>query len=285
MNITALVAASAFAAVSLAAGAAQADRVYLKGGTVLDGEATRKDGKVIVNGEAGTIAIPQDAVLRIEKGESAVSRFEAAYAALRPGDAKARLALADFCRANELKSRERRLLLEVIAVEPDNAAARARLGHVRSEAGWVTEAEAMRAKGLVQYEGQWMSESTVRELQRMRSEVAAANRQQEEADLARKRAQLAADQAALDAERTKRLDWNRPSIYPAYPVYPIYPIYRAPYGVYGSAYGAGWGFRAGFGANDCYATGGCYRPPVRPSAGDPFDTTTLSVVKVPYRNP
>jgi hypothetical protein len=268
-------AAAAVAAILLTASAARADRVYLKGGTVLDGKAETKGGKVIVVGEAGTIAVPQDSVLRIEKAESALSRFEASYAALRPGDAKARLSLADFCRANDLKARERQLLLEVIAIEPDNAAARARLGYVRTEAGWVTEADAMRAKGLVLHDGQWMSEGTVRELQRMRSEVAAANRQQEEADLAKKRAQLAADQAALDAERSTRLDWNRPS----YPYYPVYPYY-------GAAYRYGVGMRPGF-PGDCYGSGpGCYRPqPVRSHHGGAFDTTTLSVVKVPYRNP
>jgi hypothetical protein len=265
----------ALSAVLLTAGAASADRVYLKGGTVLDGEVEKKGGKVIVVGEEGTIAVPQDSVLRIEKAESAVSRFEASYAALRPGDAKGRLALADFCRANDLKARERQLLLEIIAIEPDNAAARARLGYVRTEKqGWVTEADAMRARGLVLHDGQWMSESTVRELQRMRSEVAAANRQQEEADLAKKRAQLAADQAALDAERQTRLDWNRPTYYAPYPYYSAYPYYRAGY-----RYGVGY-------PGDCYGPGGCNRPsPVHSSPGGAFDTTTLSVVKVPYRHP
>src|SRR5690242_5593090 len=69
--------AAALAMVLLVAGSASADRVHLKGGTVLDGEVEKKGGKVIVVGEAGTIAVPQDSVLRIEKAESAVSRFEA----------------------------------------------------------------------------------------------------------------------------------------------------------------------------------------------------------------
>jgi hypothetical protein len=264
--------AAVLAMVLLAAGSASADRVHLKGGTVLDGEVEKKGGKVIIVGEAGTVAVPQDSVLRIEKAESAVSKFEASYAALRPGDAKGRLALADFCRANDLKASERRMLLEVIALDPDNAAARARLGYVKAANGWVTEAEAMRAKGLVLHDGQWMSESTVRELERMRGEVAAANRQHEEADLAKKRAQLAADQAALDAERASRLDWNRPTYYPSYPYYAPYRYYRAGYGqpVY----------------PDCHRVGGCYRsapPPMH--GGGPFDATNMSVVKVPYRNP
>lgn len=281
-----LVLASVLAAASLSVAEAHADRVHLKGGTVLDGEVEKKGGKVIVTGEAGTIAVPQDSVLRIESAESAVRRFEASYAALEPRDVKGRMALADFCRANDLKASERRLLLEVIGVEPENAAARARLGHVRTESGWVTEAEAMRARGLVLHDGRWTSESSVRELERMRSEVSAANRQNEEAEIARKRAQLAADQSAFEAERAKRrMDWGTSTIYP-----PYVQVYRSPYpyaGVYGSAYSVGAGYGAGFVA-DCYRTP-CYRPsppPVRQhTAGGPFDTTTLSVVKVPYRNP
>jgi hypothetical protein len=256
---------------------ARADRVYLTGGTVLDGDVARKGGKVVIEGESGTIAVPADSVVKIEKAESALARFEADYAVLRPGDVKARMALADFCRSKDMKQSERRMLLEVVAIEPEHAGARARLGYVKGEGGWVTEAEAMRARGLVMYEGQWMSEATVRELERARAQVADASRQQEEAELSARRAALAADQAAYEAERSRYSDgWRSSSIY-------FTPIYRT-YGSYPRAYGAyaprGAGFDGECYGYDCRRSRGGARAPAHPGPD-----TSMSVVKVPYRNP
>jgi hypothetical protein len=268
-----------FSLLAMAAGAARADRVFLVGGTVLDGKAERRGGKVIVEGEAGTITLPADSVARIEKGETALSRFEAGYAALAPADVKGRLKLADFCRDNDMKSTERRMLLEVIAIDANNAPARARLGYVKTETGWATEAASMQAKGMVQRDGQWMGRDAADEFDRMRSQVASANRDREDAELANRRAQLAADQAAFDAERerSRALDPWRSSIYSTYTPF---------YGGYGGStrrYGAVIGARgAGFGVDGCAGYGCGRHGGVRSYGGD---ATSLSVVKVPYRHP
>jgi hypothetical protein len=268
MRISALVLATSVAAAVLASsGAAQADKVFLSGGTVLDGKVERKGGKVIVEGESGTIAVPADSVVKIEKGEAALSRFEAEYATLRPKDVAGRLALADFCRSNDMKSSERRVLLEVIAIEPDNAQARARLGYVKTESGWATEADAMRARGMVMYEGQWMSEGAVQELERMRAQVADAARQQEDAQLSARRAQLDADQAALEAERDRHFDSWGNSVY-------FGPVYRTTRAVYP---------RYGYGAGVVGSSYGRQQQRVVRQTRVTGPDTSMSVVKVPYR--
>src|SRR5262245_17694094 len=93
---------------------ARADRVVLGGGTVLEGKTTTKNGKIVVETEAGEVAVPADSVSRIEKSEATTSRFDARYGALQPGDVQGRLELADYCRNHDMRARERKLLLEVI---------------------------------------------------------------------------------------------------------------------------------------------------------------------------
>lgn len=244
--------------------AARADRTFLVGGTVLEGKATRKGSKVVVEVEAGEVSLPADTVTRIEKSESTVSRFEARRAGLHAGDVKARLDLADYCRDHDMRARERGLLFEILEIDGNNTAARARLGYVKTDAGWVTQADAMRARGLVLRDGQWMTPSELRDLDRVHAEaeLLARHRDEEEAELATRRAQLAAQQADLDAQRS----------HVAAAVYaPYYGTYFTP--VYGPT------LRGGF--EDYDARRGA-RPRVAPH---PFDATSLSVVKVPYRHP
>jgi hypothetical protein len=270
---------SAVTFVSSVSGLAKADRTFLVGGTVIEGKATRKAGKVVVEVESGEITLPADAVVRIEKTESVVSRFEARYGALAPRDAKGRLELADYCRDHDMRARERQLLLEVLEIDGNNAAARARLGYLKTDAGWVTQAEAMRARGLVERDGQWMSPSELRDMDRRDAEVEDRARQREaaDADVATRRAQLAIREADLDAQQS-RMRWQAMQVSSMYtPFYP--PIYRPTYGIYGSYGGS---VRLG----DCSPGYPCARAAVR--SGPPpgaFDSTSLSVVKVPYRHP
>jgi hypothetical protein len=254
---------------------AKADRVFLAGGTVLEGTATRKNGKVVVEIESGQIAVPADSVERIEKSESVVSEFDKRYAALPAGDAKARLALADFCRDHDMRAREHKLLLEVIDLDPDNAAARARLGYQRTETGWVTEADAMRAKGFVQRDGRWMSEGEARERDRQQAELEASIRRRDEAEseLASRRAALDAEQAAIEAERN-RVEAEHYA-YVGYPTFytPVYPLAR-------SRFGPGrFGECVGFG---CAGTSIVRHQPVPGFSPNAFESS-MSVVKVPYR--
>jgi len=137
----------------------------------------------------------------------------------------------------------------------------------------VTEADAMRAKGMVQHEGQWMTPSDLREIERRDAEVEtrARDREAAEADLAARRAELANHEAALEAEQNRMASrpfqtfqngWGYSSLYfsPFYgAAYP--PLYRAN--------------SVGF----TRAT-----PRVGTQGGGSFDTS-LSVVKVPYRHP
>src|SRR5262249_2894632 len=138
----------AFACVSAGAPLrSAADDVHLSGGTSIEGKAVRQGDKVVVELESGQITFNASDVERIDRRESSVEQVDRRYAALKADDVSGRMALADYCRDHDMHSRERALLQEVIQREPDHARARARLGFVKTDAGWVTEEQHMRAQG------------------------------------------------------------------------------------------------------------------------------------------
>jgi hypothetical protein len=233
----------------LCAAQAQADRVHLSDGAVIEGKATRQGDKVVVELESGAISIPADTVERIENSVSDVQRFEAEFARLAAGDVKARLQLANFCRDHGLRDHEREMLQQIIEIAPDHAEARARLGFVHTEAGWITREQQQRAQGLVQRDGQWLTQQQALELQRLQAQadLAAHERDKAQAELETKRVELASRQTELDRARNNKVADEAARAQaalqaqefpaPAY-VYAPYAPYYAP--VYGPAMRTGY---------------------------------------------
>jgi hypothetical protein len=136
-------------------GTVYADQVHLVGGSTIEGKASRKGDKVVIEIESGQIALSASEVAAIEPGPSPVQRFEAMHAKIGARDAGALLALANFCRDHDMKERERLLLLRILDLTPENPEVRARLGYVKSDAGWVKREQQLRDQGLVHYDGRW----------------------------------------------------------------------------------------------------------------------------------
>jgi hypothetical protein len=220
-----------------AAHAARADQIHLVGGTQLEGKATRHGDKVVVEMESGEITLSADGVERIERARGSVERYQELAGKLRPNDVAARMALADFCRDHDMQAREKELLRQVIELEPNQEQARARLGYVKTSAGWITRDEQMRAQGYVREAGQWLSPERALELQRLRaqSEAATTERDKARVELEQKRLELQQRKQELEAEAARGSthdDVTPPIVYP--------------YGVvgYGATYGYGVGSRA-----------------------------------------
>ena len=182
---------------------ARADRVHLDSGNVIEGKATQRGETVVVEVESGAISLPRASVTKIEKSESAVQRYEARHAQLKPGDVKGLLELADFCRDHGMNGRERELLQQLLEHAPDHAQARARLGYVRSDGGWITHEQHMRARGMVQRGGRWLTPEQLAEAERLEAQRAEAAREREQAQLELERQKLALEQARLEAEASK----------------------------------------------------------------------------------
>src|SRR5262249_2850370 len=145
-------------------------------------------------------------------------------------DVDARMALANYCREHDMRAREQMLLEQVIAIEPNHSAARARLGFVKTDGGWITRAEHMRAQGMVLRDGQWVTRAQALEMDRLEAEAAAAaqERQRTEAALELQRLELRNRQLELETERAKAAQSAQPPAAPSY--------YYGGYG-YGYSYG------------------------------------------------
>jgi hypothetical protein len=227
--------------VSLAAApaVARADRVYLTSGSVIEGKAQRVGEKVTVEMESGTLTLSAGSVQRIERAESDVERVDARLAALAPNDVQGLLLLADYCRDHDMKSREQELLRKVIELSPDHAEARARLGYVRSDGGWITRDEQMRAQGFVKRGDRWLTQEQFLAMQRLEAETRTAQLERDRAqvELDAKRAELASEKARDEARaRKQELDELAARNQQSYGM-------AAYYGPYGYAYG-GYGYPA-----------------------------------------
>lgn len=181
---------------------AEADRVVLKSGAAIEGKATASGDTVVIEVGSGELRLPADEVVRIEESESDIERFHARYEKLHAGDVRARLALADYCRDHGMRAREQQLLREILEIDGEHERARLRLGYVKTEAGWVTEAEAMRDRGFVWQEGRWMTPAEALELERLRAATEAAKTERDKAkvELESKQVALSAERAALAAD-------------------------------------------------------------------------------------
>ncbi|HVZ36244.1 MAG TPA: hypothetical protein VG963_27640 [Polyangiaceae bacterium] len=243
----------AFVTVCAAARAARADLVYLEGGRVLEGSAKQEGDKVVVELESGRISVPALQVVRIEHAQPPLVEARERERSIAPNDIAGLLRLADFCRDHDLAGKERHLLERIIAVAPDHAEARRRLGYVHTREGWVDGAELVRRDQHAQLE---------------RREAALA-REKQAVELKLAEAELARVRARDEAERREREERERAAAQPQPTNTPLY----FPLG-YGYGYGYGGSF-AGYRGPRNRPLAPPSGPPAFPIPGvrDPHDTS------------
>jgi hypothetical protein len=153
-SILTLAAAVAWAA---AASPAMADVVHLKSGKKFEGQVEDKGDTVVVRLESGSkFTFDRADVDRIEAKTPPWEVYAQKARALKSDDAAGHLELAKWCRDNGLASRMQKELEATIKADPDNAEARALLGHEKQGGKWLTREEALTAKGFVQVDGAWL---------------------------------------------------------------------------------------------------------------------------------
>jgi hypothetical protein len=150
----------AFAALAGLAAGASADVVHLKNGRKLEGKAERReDGTLLLRTLHGTARLAAAEVARVEPKRHLIDEHAERAAAVDVADAAGQLALARWCLEHEWRAQAQVHAQYVVEVEPHNVAARTILDHTLLDGRWMPRAEALRAQGLVQYRGKWMSEA------------------------------------------------------------------------------------------------------------------------------
>jgi hypothetical protein len=216
-----------------APGLALADEVYLRGGGSISGVIVEHtDEKVTVDIGAGRMTVATSSVERITEGASDLSRYREGAAGLAPEDVEGWRQLGRQARKKGLAAQAKEAYNHVLAVLPDDPEANEALGRVFHQGRWMSEDEAYRAQGFVEFEQEWMTPGE-------REQILAERRAYEDAEQAEIDAAIqaneearAADQALEEAERQafwdSRMpasggmaywDWGvGPSVWPAEPI-------------------------------------------------------------------
>lgn len=121
----------------------------------------RRDGAVWLGLDGGEIGVEPSTIRKITPVLTPDAEFLARKAALPPGDAAAWWELAAWAQSSNLPESARSAALHVISIQPDHTRARVFLGHGRYNGKWMTFEECQRSKGLVYYEGTWLTSKQV----------------------------------------------------------------------------------------------------------------------------
>lgn len=143
-----------------AASAATGDVYYLKDGGKIEGRGVEHGDTVVIHVPLGSIRVAKADIARVVRKASILDLYEQRRAAA-PRTATARYDLARWCESSGLRNQARTHLQEVIALDPDHAAARKALGYRRAGQRWLTEDEYHRWQGDIRFRGKWMPPETV----------------------------------------------------------------------------------------------------------------------------
>jgi hypothetical protein len=210
--------------------AASADEVFLKGGGQLSGRIVSRTATTIeVDVGAGKVGVPVASVVRIEEGRSPLDEYDERASRLAPGDAEGWVALGDWASAKGLGSQARAAYTRALNAAPGDPRANAALGNVEVGGRWVSQDEGYRAKGYVQFEGEWITPAEHQAILRDRAAEAAQDQRQQaeararEAEQRAEEAEARARQAEADAQTQEGLPlwygWGGgPTYWPTRPV-------------------------------------------------------------------
>ncbi len=148
--------------VLLLAAGASADEVLLVDGGKIVGKATRVGDEVVVTTPHGETRVKADAVKSITVGRTVWDDYADKLKALDAKDAAAQVALGDWCKEHGLGVESQTHWKKALAVDPDQADARKRLGFIRYDDKWLTVDDYYKARGFVKVDGEWISADNAR---------------------------------------------------------------------------------------------------------------------------
>ncbi len=256
--------AAVAALVAIGSATAAADEFHLANGRQIEGierPDPARPGRVIIEVGAGVIELDARDVVSKSAGRTALHEYYQKWNRVKKSKkASDFFELAQWAKANKCTKFVRELCERAVSIDPDHAGARAELGHRNVDGKWMTFEEAQAAKGLVLFEGRWV---TAAEKEIVEKERAEAKERAKEAARERERAREEERERKLRAleeynewlARESQLPYGyfyRPSLFwPAYyRPYPWLPYkYKRPpnYGGYycgphsGGRWGPAWG--------------------------------------------
>ncbi len=188
----------------LLSGSAAADEVFLKSGGRLSGRIVSRTATMVeVDVGAGKIAVPASSVVRIEEGRSPLQEYEERAGKLAAGDADGWVALGEWANARGLGTQAREAYHRALAASPLDPRANEALGNVLVDGRWVSEDESYRARGYVQYQGEWITPAEHEAMLRERAAEDARDRERRESETRVREAEARASEAEARAREAE----------------------------------------------------------------------------------
>jgi len=136
-------------------------------GKVLPADDANKSNYTIDLAVGGRLVVPRSQVTKIDS----VSTAEAEYQKLArssPDTVEGNWKLAEWCREHKLLENRRRHLERILELEPNHAEARIALGFRQKDGQWMNRDDMMASRGLVLYEGRYVTPQQVELMQRQK---------------------------------------------------------------------------------------------------------------------
>ena len=141
---------------------AAADEVLLVGGGTLVGKSERVGDDVVVTTPHGETRVKAADVKSITVGRTVWDDYADKLKATDTKDAAALVVLGDWCREKGLGVEAKQHWTSAVAIDPDQADARKRLGFIRYDDRWLTQDDYYKARGFVKVDGEWISADEAR---------------------------------------------------------------------------------------------------------------------------
>jgi len=187
--------------------AALADEVYLKGGGQVTGQIVEQtDIAIKVDVGAGIVTVPASSVAHVETGSSPLHEYRDRAAAIAPGDAAAWRDLGHWAQTHALATQAREAYGKALGIDPNDAAANRGVGKVQLDGRWVSEEEAYRAQGYVEFERQWMMPAERDVILQERQAQNAADQQQFDQHM---ETLAASEKARAEEEARRKAEWDQ----------------------------------------------------------------------------
>ncbi len=137
---------------------AKADIFTLRSGGKVVGELVPSEQSsrsyTIETGQGILITLDREVVAKHERTRPAIEEYERIKPTY-PDTVEGQLALANWCREQNLYTQRREHLQRIIELNPEHKEARSILGYIRTQEGWMTRDEVMTSRGYVKRGRRW----------------------------------------------------------------------------------------------------------------------------------
>jgi len=183
---------------------ASADEILLRGGGRVSGVIVeRTPHAVAIETGPGRVTLPMSRVESIVESGSFLAEFRDKAARLEARDVAGWAALARWAEDRDLLTPAGEAWRHVLALDPDHPEANAALGRVEVGGVWMEADDGYRARGLVPFEGRWLTPAAHEAVVRERAFEEASAREQREADIRLREADARAREAEARAREAE----------------------------------------------------------------------------------